>query len=1110
MKNLLKASLFALLLILIAGQASAQYSLSSDGKDFWVGYMYPSYNKVANASTDGFYGAYVLVSSYTDNFIQLSYFDKTSGVEMPAGRYKVLARTGIQIPLNIQAVKMNDTGEIPEFTACHVTADRPINIEYFSTGACSGGSFLPLPTAGLGKKYVVASYNDNPGAGGLLGGNLGPSELEMSHGFFEIVAPFDGTVVSIIPNATTMRGHLGASSGKGSTGIPHSFTVALSRGQCYLVKAGGDNNSVDISGSIVESNKPIAVLGGHENAFLGGVSGRNLEGRDFMIEQMIPVDQWDTAGYISLPLADSQPADPATYQGVGENYRTYTWDTLGSKVEMSDACTGIFTMPTARLSNTATEQQGITCPVDFKSTNSKKFSVMMYDQRNFATTAPYPAPSMMTIIPMSHWKTSYLWYVPANKFETLQAYFVNVIAPTGDFDNGIKASFNGGAIKPIKSILSLTRQWKVLPNHPGFSGVQFKLSPGSYYATGPHPFIVYNFGFRGIDPDFNLGDFDGDDFFFSYAAPAGMKFGNGSAAHISVKIDTLCSFWNVCIHDSTFGQPNQSIKSITLLNDPTQDIVQTSPRPAKVFYNTRLDDSLDPGYPSFNTNEINFPNGDTDICFKVSVNKPTDSAYAPLFIVDEQGNALIVDLFYKPPFVSLSPDSGRYLLATIGKDTCQRFVFSNFGQIVISNDTTIVFNNITHKNDTTINVNVVHHIGRSFAISSANLKNHNANFQVTSTVPQLPANIKPGDSLVITACFSAKDSTIQKDTILLVTDCFTDPISLLGQGAAPLILSGNRDFGNVLVDSTKCDTVSVRNVGDADFTLTKNWTLSNTKNFSFRDSSLLPIVLKPGQVMYFTFCYTPHQENLDTTVMNWGTNLTDPYKHSIKDSSILRGRGVKSGYFWDRTVQQFTIDTTSGIDSDIVRVHLYNNATGNGSPSAHVDSVVIVGPDSLEFYMLRNQLGYTPLGNFDLKPDDSIWVDIAFKPNLNKPIPQKYADRHAQLVAINKALERDQVIDLTGVMAGKSGVAVSSQPSLFTISPNPASGNSVIITLTTVQETKAILSVYDILGREVFRKDIMQGISMAEIPLRNMNPGVYYVRFTSNNGIFTQKFEVVK
>jgi hypothetical protein len=171
-------------LVLFVENSSVQtYSVPSDGKDFWVGYMSPSYNKVAAPATRGFYGAYLLISSYTNNSVTVSFFNRTTGVETPDGTYYVAARTAVQVPMPLAFVEMGDTGDVPEYAACHVSAKRPINVEFFSTGACSGGSFLPLQTAVLAKKYVVASYNDNNGVGGIIGdATYGPNSIETSKG----------------------------------------------------------------------------------------------------------------------------------------------------------------------------------------------------------------------------------------------------------------------------------------------------------------------------------------------------------------------------------------------------------------------------------------------------------------------------------------------------------------------------------------------------------------------------------------------------------------------------------------------------------------------------------------------------------------------------------------------------------------------------------------------------------------------------------------------------------------------------------------------------------------------------------------------------------------
>jgi hypothetical protein len=590
--------------------------------------------------------------------------------------------------------------------------------------------------------------------------------------------------------------------------------------------------------------------------------------------------------------------------------------------------------------------------------------------------------------------------------------------------------------------------------------------------------------------------------------PAGLKIGYGTQ-HMRVTVDTFCSYWNVCVDDSTFGLKNQGIRSVTLLDDPGQDLVKATL--AKAYFNTRLDDSLDPG----KTRDINFSGDDSDECFKVLVNKPIDSAWAPLFIADDQGNAVIVDLHYTPPLVKLTPESGSYLLTGLSKDSCSRFVFYNQGKIILTYDTTITIDSITHKPDTVIN-HVTHHIGKSFTFSSDNLKLNNPNFTVKSpTVPPLPATIKPGDSLVITTCYSTKDTITQRDTIELVTDCFTEPIDLIGNGATGLIVADDHDFGSVIVDSTKCAPVGVKNVGNAPLVLTKQWLIKKYGViFSFPDSTLLPMTINPGQKITLDFCYTPQVQGVDSTVMLWGTNIPDPYKHQVKDTSILTGRGVLAGFAWDRTEQSFGADSLVANDSVIIKVYLYNNATDHtGGPTVHVDNVIITGADASEFLVLSDKLGIVPLRNFDIQPGDSIWVAVMFKPDVTKPFPQKYADRHADLIA-SSISETNQIVNLIGTWV-KNGVAVSAPPLLFTIHPNPASGNSVIVSFSSPQETPETLvtrslRVYDILGREVFRKEILPGISETEIPLRNLENGTYYVRLISPNNVSSQKFDIAR
>src|SRR5207253_9841364 len=99
-----------------------------------------------------------------------------------------------------------------------------------------------------------------------------------------------------------------------------------------------------------------------------------------------------------ITLRESQPADPAVHEGVGEMYRVFSYELAATKANYWDGCRGVTQFTTTQLAQPAVETpEGVTCPTDFEGANGHKSSVMMYDLRNFANAAPYPAPSMVTV-----------------------------------------------------------------------------------------------------------------------------------------------------------------------------------------------------------------------------------------------------------------------------------------------------------------------------------------------------------------------------------------------------------------------------------------------------------------------------------------------------------------------------------------------------------------------------------------------------------------------------------------------------------------------------------------------------------------------------------------
>src|SRR5207244_4269446 len=88
------------------------------------------------------------------------------------------------------------------------------------------------------------------------------------------------------------------------------------------------------------------------------------------------------------------------------------------------------------------------------------------------------------------------------------------------------------------------------------------------------------------------------------------------------------------------------------------------------------------------------------------------------------------------------------------------------------------------------------------------------------------------------------------------------------------------------------------------------------------------------------------------------------------------------------------------------------------------------------------------------------------------------------------------VMDFIGTWV-KNGVESKLTDMPFSIHPNPASGNSIIVSMPSALEAKATIIIFDVLGRELLRKEIIAGSKNVEIPIGKLPDGSYFARFIS-------------
>jgi hypothetical protein len=168
--------------------------------------------------------------------------------------------TAINVPLNAQL----DSTDTVEHKGIHITAQNEVAVYGLSSGTASTDAYLGLPVSMLDTEYIVLGYKSTPAPNDPLAvGGSTPSQAD-------IVAAYDGTTVTITPSTDTP--------GR-KAGVPYS--IVLNQGSVYQLRAG--IAKTDLSGSIITSDKPVAVFGGEECVFINGFFC------DYIVEQLPPV-----------------------------------------------------------------------------------------------------------------------------------------------------------------------------------------------------------------------------------------------------------------------------------------------------------------------------------------------------------------------------------------------------------------------------------------------------------------------------------------------------------------------------------------------------------------------------------------------------------------------------------------------------------------------------------------------------------------------------------------------------------------------------------------------------------------------------------------------------
>jgi gliding motility-associated-like protein len=447
---------FIILLGLICLAFTAQAQVTTEGTEFWVGFM-PNADSGTPSSLE------IFVTSKTVANVQIFIYQDGRTLNFtvnPGVTHREIIRSSTSNPY-----AATSSGSI-ERKAIRVTSDENISVYAFNNRSASADATVVLPLNTLGTKYYASAYfetvpsSDQPGSGGS------PAEIL-------IVAAVDNTNITVTPSVATLNGS--------PAGVP--FSVQLNQGDIYMIQA-----FADLTGTLVESdgsanecnsfalfggNLWTRVTGGQDcAAFNGGTNWSGGFAGDHIYEQMYPINTWGR-NYSVIPF---------------ERRKGYVLQVTASENNTIVEIDGVSASLNAGEYNRSIQSTAVSV------TSNKPVQVAQLAQSLSCDFSPGivnptgPGDPMMIMISPIEQKLNNITF-NALTAPAINEYFVSVISETAFLD---QLTLNGNAVN--------TSQFQPTPGNPTYSYGTLNINRGQDYTLNSEAgFIAYIYGFGQIE-----------------------------------------------------------------------------------------------------------------------------------------------------------------------------------------------------------------------------------------------------------------------------------------------------------------------------------------------------------------------------------------------------------------------------------------------------------------------------------------------------------------------------------------------------------------------------------------------------------------------------------
>ena len=546
----------------------SQVAGSSKGKDFWLTFMpnvhrgvgaTPGTQEEAERKTDSLY---IFIASEIPTKGSIVYrdinrreFTRSFTINNPNEIYtfSVLWENFELQGFNTSNQLLANGGQTEKIAAqyFHITSEQDITVYALNQAWTTSDAFLVLPRPALERDYMIMSYpTDNvldDRRGGLSAGTT-PSQCA-------IIAVEDNTRITIDPSAPLLLSGLNPS------------PIVLNKGDVYLIQALPSlSKDYDLTGTSINSSKPIAVFAGHQRARIPWEASDQLNSRDCLVEQMVPTANFGKSAFLTpYPL-------PSGASPIG-------WDVYRVLAALDSTAIYVDSIKVATLNQGQYFTGVLSRAAEIYS--NKPFMVAQYKKTSSTsnTGLANSDPFMMIIPPFEQFLTNYR-FISAQAVQlngdgrpskVYNYQYVNVVAP----QNAINSIVLDGTLIPSTSFSRISKT--------NFYYATLNISDGVHSISATEPIGIYVYGYGPAN---------------SYGYIGGMSFTLFDFHSPSYNSRRECSFIKGMVFDTLAG--DSRIASVVNIADSqintSVSIAPFTKYADSVSFDASLIDSFKDGY----------------------------------------------------------------------------------------------------------------------------------------------------------------------------------------------------------------------------------------------------------------------------------------------------------------------------------------------------------------------------------------------------------------------------------------------------------------------------------------------------------------------------------